>query len=287
MLIDENPTAREYKYLKENYKGWHLVKKQEYALHYKQGVDKIGLYEEIELQFLPKEKWRDAIVAFLGELEDYTKTLNSWKKIESDYKNWEPVKTKNTRIKGEDKEIYLQRIHRRYSEWYKVKAFNNVGRKYLFVTKSEYTGNSGFLSTLEGNTNARTEIYTCSETSLKYLMSLGIPNFYSLSSYTSSKFFKRWMNNSFSSNYRIDMIMFPTVINIERQLYNSGGKTIIRSVTQYEHLVDEHIKKTYNKIYNKYRKSPYTQASVITHKERVLAIVRANKYQKLIQKQHD
>ncbi|NDB85659.1 MAG: hypothetical protein EB127_23580, partial [Alphaproteobacteria bacterium] len=151
MLIDENPTAREYKYLKENYKGWHLVKKQEYALHYKQGVDKIGLYEEIELQFLPKEKWRDAIVAFLGELEDYTKTLNSWKKIESDYKNWEPVKTKNTRIKGEDKEIYLQRIHRRYSEWYKVKAFNNVGRKYLFVTKSEYTGNSGFLSTLEGN----------------------------------------------------------------------------------------------------------------------------------------
>jgi hypothetical protein len=281
ILIDENPSNREYKYLKENYKGCYLIKRQEYALYYKQGVDKIGLHEQIELNSLPKDKWRDAIVAFLGELEDYIKTLNSWEKIESDYKDWEPAKTKNTRIKSEDKEVYLQRVDKRYSEWYKVKTLNNVGRKYLFVTKSEYNNNSTFLCTLGGNPNTKTEIYTCSETSFKYLTELGVSNFYSLSSYTSTKFFKRWMNNSFSSNYRIDSLYYPSMINVERTFYNKTGKVILRGISQYEHLVDAHLRKSYYKIKDKYDNSPYIKANNITYKERVIAILRVRKYQKL------
>jgi hypothetical protein len=282
ILIEENPSNREYKFLKEEYKGSYLIKKQEHALFYKQGIDKIGLYDILELNRIPKDRWREAIVAFLGELEDYTKTLNSWEKIESEYKVWEPAKTKNTRIKSEDKEVYLQKVDRRYSEWVKVKHLNNIGRKYLFVTKSEYSSNSGFLCTLGANTNTKTDIYICSETSLKYLLGLGLNNFYSLHTYTSTKFFKRWVNNSFCACSVGSSIYFPTMINIERELYKKSGKVFIRDTGQYEHLVDKHLRKSYNKIYDKYTQSPYIQASTITHQEKVLALVRSKKYQKLI-----
>lgn len=283
ILIDENPTTREYRFLKENYKGYYLIKKQEYCLFHREGDNRISLYNKLGLNNIPKDKWRKAIVAFLGELEDYTKTLKSWANIKAEYDDWEPIKTKNTRIRSEDKEVYLQKSSNRFYEWVKVKYLNSIGRKYLFVTKLEYSNNSGFLGGLESNTNAKTDVYICSETSLKYLMGLGLSNFYTLHTYTNTKFFKRWINNSFCALSVGSSIYFPTMINVERELYKKSGKVFIRNTGQYEHLVDLHLRKSYNKIYDKYTESSYIQASNMSNKERVLALVRSKKYQKLTQ----
>jgi hypothetical protein len=103
IFIETVPTNREYKFLKERYKGYYLIKRKTHSLFFKESG--VNFYNLLELHKVSKDKWRDTIIAFLEEVEVFNSNLKSWKDIEFEYKAWEPERTKNTRIKSEDKEV--------------------------------------------------------------------------------------------------------------------------------------------------------------------------------------
>lgn len=281
LFIDtRNLNKRQLRFLKENYKDNQLLRTIRYSLwgtRTSQGYlssDERSLHACLGLHKFTKDRWRNVIKAFLGELKDHTDSLKGWSDIEERYNDWEPEKAEK-RVKGEIKEIYTKSFWGG-GDWKRITYFDNKAVKYLFITESQRKPNQNLLKTLYECREAKTEILIVSETNLKYMMSLGQFNYYDFDTYISSKFFKRWVSNYYTYVYGPGTSINSNLLRIDIRTFKKVGKSI--SISGYDQLVDAHIKKSYYKLQDRISNDLLVKARNLNMNEIMVMLCKIKKH---------